>query len=95
MRCRPLEHAARERNAMRGREVVAVMRDITERKVQEQALEEARTEAERANAQKSAFLATMSHELRTPLNAIIGFSEMLMKERRCGSGPSAGRNTRT
>ncbi len=61
-------------------EVVAVMRDVTDRKLQEQALELARSAAERADAAKTRFLATMSHELRTPLNAIIGFSEMLMQE---------------
>jgi cell cycle sensor histidine kinase DivJ len=56
------------------------MRDVTDRKLQEQALEVARSAAERADAAKTRFLATMSHELRTPLNAIIGFSEMLMQE---------------
>src|SRR5262245_1297472 len=61
-------------------EVVAVIRDITQRKHEGQAIELARAEAERANAAKSRFLATMSHELRTPLNAVIGFSEMLCKE---------------
>ena len=74
MRCRPLEQASPEA------EVVAVMRDVTDRKVQQQALELARTAAEQADASKTLFLATMSHELRTPLNAIIGFSEMIVQE---------------
>ncbi|MEH2496753.1 cell cycle sensor histidine kinase DivJ [Bradyrhizobium sp. AZCC 1678] len=74
MRCRPLEQVSPEAD------VVAVMRDVTDRKVQEQALELARTAAEHADASKTRFLATMSHELRTPLNAIIGFSEMIVHE---------------
>ena len=74
MRCRPLEQGSPET------EVVAVMREITDRKIQEQALELARTAAEQADASKTRFLATMSHELRTPLNAIIGFSEMIVHE---------------
>ena len=79
MRCRPLEQvmpASRPSEA----EVVAVMRDVTDRKNQEHALDMARTAAEQADASKTRFLATMSHELRTPLNAIIGFSEMIMQE---------------
>jgi two-component system, cell cycle sensor histidine kinase DivJ len=79
MRCRALDRAAGD-NGGAGREVVAVMRDITVRKAQEDAIQEARSEAEEANAAKNRFLATMSHELRTPLNAVIGFSEMLMSE---------------
>jgi cell cycle sensor histidine kinase DivJ len=79
MRCRPVDHSSGD--VKQGeREVVAVMRDVTERKLQEQALDEARAEAERANATKVKFLANMSHELRTPLNAIIGFSDMLVNE---------------
>src|SRR6202034_3498328 len=78
MRCRPLEQALETTSSEA--EVVAVMRDVTDRKTQEQALDLARTAAEQADASKTRFLATMSHELRTPLNAIIGFSEMIVQE---------------
>ena len=79
MRCHRLEQSMQGTGAREG-DVVAVMRDITDRKVQEQALELARSAAEGADAAKTRFLATMSHELRTPLNAIIGFSEMIVNE---------------
>ena len=61
-------------------DIVAVTREISERKAQERALIEARDAAEGASRAKTAFLANMSHELRTPLNAIIGFSEVMTQE---------------
>jgi cell cycle sensor histidine kinase DivJ len=79
MRCRPLEPSS-QAAAPSEPEVVVVIRDVTERKNQEQALDRARADAEQADAAKTRFLATMSHELRTPLNAIIGFSEMIVQE---------------
>ena len=56
---------------------LVILRDISERIIQEGHLLEAKERAETANRAKSEFLANMSHELRTPLNAISGFSEII------------------
>src|SRR5580704_8394383 len=91
MRCRLLAREGGDTAVGGDRQVVSVMRDVSGRKVQEQALAAARAEAERADAGKSRFLATMSHELRTPLNAIIGFSDMLANEQTMNLDPARRR----
>ena len=45
-------------------------------------IEAARLAAEEANRSKTAFLANMSHELRTPLNSVIGFTNILLRNKR-------------
>uniref|UniRef100_A0A486XP08 Aerobic respiration control sensor protein n=1 Tax=Rheinheimera sp. BAL341 TaxID=1708203 RepID=A0A486XP08_9GAMM len=49
-------------------------RDITSRKLAEQALE-------KAYQDKGKFIATLSHELRTPLNGIVGLSRRLLESK--------------
>ncbi len=60
--------------------MLGTMKDISERKRAEQALREAKEEADKANRAKSRFLADISHELRTPLNAILGYAQILLRD---------------
>ena len=64
-------------------ELRVVLSDISARKQAEQALQEAKLIADKANLAKSEFLSSMSHELRTPLNAILGFAQLI----ECGAPP--------
>lgn len=49
---------------------------------QAQSLHEQHQLADKASRYKDLFLAKMSHELRTPLNSVIGFSKILLKNKK-------------
>jgi PAS domain S-box-containing protein len=56
---------------------MTTIRDISEKKMTERALQESEKQSREASKAKSEFLANMSHEIRTPLNGILGMTGLL------------------
>jgi PAS domain S-box-containing protein len=64
------------------KQLISIIRDVTDKKMGEALLRMETARAERAELSKKIgeqFLANMSHEIRTPMNAILGFTEILAK----------------
>ena len=59
-------------------DIFFIKREIAEKNIE---LDQLRKIADKANEEKSRFLAMMSHEIRNPLNSILGYAEMISSEK--------------
>lgn len=59
--------------------LLCIYADITDRKMAEIALREAKEKAEEGNRVKTEFIANMSHDIRTPVTGVISMAEILEK----------------
>lgn len=75
----PVEITARLQNIGEERVMLVVVRDITNRKRVEKALEQSKLKLERSNTDLERFASIASHDLREPLRAIAGFTGLLAK----------------
>jgi len=76
----PVEISARVIEIENVKYYQGIIRDITERKKDEEMLTAALVKAQASDKLKSEFLSQMSHEVRTPLNAVLGFSSFIKSE---------------
>ncbi|MBV1788144.1 response regulator [Marinobacterium sp. D7] len=59
------------------RQTRKLIREIEAHEQTDRALQQAKEQAERANAAKSRYISGISHELRTPLQSILGYAQLL------------------
>ncbi|WP_420467549.1 ATP-binding protein [Panacagrimonas sp.] len=59
------------------RQTRLLMKEIEAHRQTDQALQDAKRVAERANQAKSRYITGVSHELRTPLNSMLGYAQVL------------------
>ena len=57
--------------------LIGISWDITERKLYEEELREAKDAAEAGTQAKNEFIASVSHEFRTPMNGILGLADIM------------------
>ena len=60
--------------------IQAIIRDVSEKRLAEKQIMNAKEDAEKARKAQSEFLSLMSHEIRTPLNAVVSLTDLLLQE---------------
>lgn len=76
----PVEVGLSKLATRHGAVFTAIIRDISQNLNAEAELNQALSDANAANAAKSAFLAAMSHEVRTPLNGVLGMAQAMARD---------------
>jgi PAS domain S-box-containing protein len=58
---------------------IAIKEDITQRKLQQEALEQSEKKLKEMNATKDKFFSIIAHDLTNPINALLGFSKLAVE----------------